>query len=158
MALEDAGPVFPLLVAEDWAVEAPESPEVARGSMVALMLPPSPPLAVVAAMVSPPLTRTSPDKLVPPTEIVGAPGWEAAGGPESPETADGSEMALEEAGPVAPVLVAEDWAVEAPELPEAATGSMVALMPPPLPPLAEPLAMVSPPLTRTSPDKLLPPT
>src|SRR5438132_14420895 len=60
MALEDAGPVLPVLVAEDWAVEAPEFPEVARGSIVALMLPPSPPLASVLEMASPPLTVMAP--------------------------------------------------------------------------------------------------
>src|SRR5205807_578414 len=63
----------------------------------------------------------------------------------------GSEIALEEAGPVAPVFVAEDWAVEAPEPPEVAVGSMLALMLPPAPPLASVLAMESPPVMRMAP-------
>src|SRR5205085_4582313 len=71
--------------------------------------------------------------------------------PPLPEAADGSEMAVDEAAPVSPVLVAEDWAVEAPELPEVARGSMVARMAPPSPPLATALARESPPLTRMGP-------
>src|SRR5437870_11843325 len=69
MAEEEAGPVLPLLVAEDWAVEAPEAPEVARGSMVALMLPPFPPLASALAMASPPVMRTGPVIVVVPLVV-----------------------------------------------------------------------------------------
>ena len=84
MALEDAGPVLPVLVAEDWAVEAPEFPEVAVGSTVALMLPPSPPLAVVEEMESPPVTRMAP-VLAPPPMLT----------PTPP-----AKLALEPVGPV----------------------------------------------------------
>src|SRR5205085_11872447 len=67
--LEDAGPVSPLLVAEDWAVEAPEAPEVARGSMVAWTLPPAPPLASVLAMESPPVTVMGPVRAPKPLRV-----------------------------------------------------------------------------------------
>ena len=43
--------------------------------------------------------------------------------PESPDTAVGLPTAVELAPPVSPVLVAEDCAVEAPELPEKALGA-----------------------------------
>src|SRR5438552_2791513 len=68
-------------------------------------------------------------------------------GPELPETADGAELAPETAGPVAPELVAEDWAVTGPDGPETATGEVVTSTPPPAPPLASPVAEASPPLT-----------
>ena len=42
--------------------------------------------------------------------------------PESPERAVGLAVAVAEASPVSPVLVAEAWAVEAPVLPLVALG------------------------------------
>src|SRR5438270_9828622 len=67
--------------------------------------------------------------------------------PELPDIAVGSAMAVELAGPVLPVLVAEDWAHEVPESPDLAVGSWVISTEPPSPPLASRLAMESPPVT-----------
>src|SRR5437762_1396264 len=64
--------------------------------------------------------------------------------PESPLCATGLDHAVELAPPVLPVLVAEDCAVDAPELPDRASGSWVPLTSPPAPPSAETLAMESP--------------
>src|SRR6266566_678562 len=66
--------------------------------------------------------------------------------PESPLCAIGLDHAVELAPPVLPVLVAEDCAVDAPELPERASGSWVALTSPPSPPFADVLAIESPPV------------
>src|SRR5207248_10073110 len=68
-------------------------------------------------------------------------------GPELPETSSGLEAALAVAGPVSPVLVADDCAVDAPDPPEVALGSNVPCTEPPSPPLAPALAMESPPVT-----------
>src|SRR5439155_1277464 len=134
IAVEVAGPVSPVLVAEDWAVEAPESPEAAVGSTVPRTSPPSPPLASALAMESPPTTsqeRRAAKVTTMSTSTVPAPvAWTVAVpvSPvvlESPDVAIGLETAVEEAGPVLPVLVAEDWAVEAPESPDVAVGSTV---------------------------------
>src|SRR5205807_7887503 len=59
-AVELAEPVLPVLVEEDWAMAAPESPETADGLWSLLTLPPSPPLALRLAMESPPVTRGPP--------------------------------------------------------------------------------------------------
>jgi hypothetical protein len=67
--------------------------------------------------------------------------------PEAPEVALGAEKAVEEAGPVSPVLVAEDWAVTSPEFPEIAVGTAVTCTSPPSPPLALAWAMELPPTT-----------
>src|SRR5437773_437708 len=61
--------------------------------------------------------------------------------------ASGEEAAVDVAGPVSPVFVAEDGALAAPELPDRATGYSLRLAPPPLPPLASTWAMESPPRT-----------
>ena len=71
--------------------------------------------------------------------------------PESPDVATGSDVAVELASPVAPVLVAEDWPTTAPESPERVVGVMTRSEPPPVPPLASALAMLSPPVTRELP-------
>jgi len=75
--------------------------------------------------------------------------------PVEPPTATGLEIATEVALPVSPVLVDDDWAVEAPELPEVAVGAAVRLAEPPAPPMAEPVATEVPPLPRLL---ALPPT
>ena len=54
-------------------------------------------------------------------------------------------MAVEVAGPVLPVLVADDSAWTSPEFPDCATGAMTTLGDPPEPPLALPLPVESPP-------------
>src|SRR5581483_3504304 len=68
--------------------------------------------------------------------------------PELPDRAAPFDTAVELAEPVSPVLVEEDWAMAAPELPETAVGLWSAFTLPPSPPLAERLAMESPPVTR----------
>ena len=60
----------------------------------------------------------------------------------------GLEVAVELAPPVAPVLVADDWPTTAPEFPERAVGVISRSAFPPCPPVAAPLAMLSPPMTR----------
>ena len=233
-AVELAEPVLPVLVEEDWAMAAPESPEIAAGDWSALMLPPSPPLASTLAMLSPPVTfgpplferaRASPARLertrslspplaplppmsvprttlatspvvpdvesaeemapelarllespliralpvlpesperpdstdpltfaVPLMPVLMAPAVNLASpvrpvSPELPEEAVGLPTAVELAPPVLPVFVEEDWAVEAPESPEMATGSCVIFTLPPSPPLTSALAIESPPVT-----------
>src|SRR5438270_3988703 len=66
--------------------------------------------------------------------------------PELPDVAVGLAFAVELAAPVFPVLVADDWARERPEFPEMLVGDRSSLPRPPLPPLAEPEAMESPPV------------
>src|SRR5206468_3601614 len=65
--------------------------------------------------------------------------------PELPDLAFGFDVAVEELAPVLPVLVALDWAVDAPELPDWARGEIVRLTLPPAPPLASTCAIESPP-------------
>ena len=66
--------------------------------------------------------------------------------PELPVMATGLEMAVDVAGPVLPVLVADDEACTSPEFPDWATGVITTLGEPPEPPLAPPLLVESPPL------------
>src|SRR5438270_13942591 len=73
--------------------------------------------------------------------------------PESPDTASGSAIAVDVAGPVSPVLVADDCAITVPELPVIAEGDWVRLALPPFPPLAEVEAMESPPLILPTPTR-----
>jgi hypothetical protein len=65
--------------------------------------------------------------------------------PELPEMETGLEMAVDVAGPVLPVFVADDDAFTAPELPDWATGDSTTLGDPPEPPLALPVEVESPP-------------
>jgi CubicO group peptidase (beta-lactamase class C family) len=71
-------------------------------------------------------------------------------GPELPDWARGWDAAADEAEPVSPVLVLPDWALEAPELPLVAVGLTVTVDPPPLPPLALPVATPLPPVPVTT--------
>src|SRR5439155_6777925 len=64
--------------------------------------------------------------------------------PELPEMATGLASAVEVAGPVLPLLVADDCAHDRPESPEMAVGLAVTLAPPPFPPLALAVAAVLP--------------
>src|SRR5205085_11416644 len=105
---------------------SPELPEAAGPSGRAVPL--------MAVLIAPAVSFTSPVLPV---------------SPESPETATGLPTAVELAPPVSPVLVAEDCAVDAPELPDRALGVWEPFTSPPSPPLAEVLAMESPPVTRT---------
>jgi hypothetical protein len=68
--------------------------------------------------------------------------------PESPVMATGLDTDVDDAGPVLPVLVADDWATAAPESPVMASGFTSTDTSPPLPPLADATAIESPPLTR----------
>src|SRR2546423_14027539 len=77
--------------------------------------------------------------------------------PESPEMATGLASAVEVAGPVSPVLVADDWAMAAPELPLIAEGDCVRLALPPSPPFALTLAIESPAAMRPTLARLLRP-
>ena len=233
--------MLPVLVEDDWAVEAPELPEKASGACEPLTSPPAPPLALTAAIESPPVTgpvppfdlppvlkrlRASPARLewtralspprppLPPCSprlmslaavpvspetdlaldsapelaplsavpearaapvlpesperpdltaprstaalplilVLRAPAVALTSPvapvlPESPLLATGLAQAVELAPPVLPVFVEEDWAVEAPESPEMATGSCVIFTLPPSPPLTSALAIESPPVT-----------
>ena len=55
MAVDDAGPVLPVFVAEDCDHAVPESPDWVHGDSVRLALPPSPPLTFSWAIESPPV-------------------------------------------------------------------------------------------------------
>jgi hypothetical protein len=68
--------------------------------------------------------------------------------PELPEMATGLDTDVDDAGPVLPVLVADDWATADPESPVMASGLTSMATSPPLPPLADATAIESPPLTR----------
>ena len=240
VAVEEAAPVLPVLVADDWARDSPESPETAVGLWSLWTSPPAPPLTEPLAMESPPVTEPSFTRLprpemvwralasparpectralsppraplppsrsaftalaaspvLPETELASDAAPELAmlwaeplawalpvlpvrpespdatvtplmlllplmavfttpkvplaspvlpESPELPETAVGSAIAVDEAGPVLPVLVADDSAWTSPELPDWATGAMTTLGDPPEPPFALPLPVESPP-------------
>ena len=66
--------------------------------------------------------------------------------PELPDVATGLAVAVELAGPVLPLLLADDWAVTSPERPLVAVGLRSRLPPPPLPPLASALVVLLPPV------------
>ncbi len=83
---------------------APVSPESAE-----------PPMAIPVPRVSP--SRTSLESVA--RDVAGA---ESPESPEWPETAVGCDAAPDVASPVSPVLVADAWALEAPESPEVAWG------------------------------------
>ena len=149
-----AGPVVPD-VAWTFVDSAPElasdlAAEAARASPVRPESPVSPDsaadsgelLASSVSLLSLTVARASP---VPPVL------------PEFPEMATGLASAVEEAGPVLPVLVADDWAMAAPELPLKAVGDCVRLASPPSPPLALTSAMESPAAMRPTLTRLLRP-
>jgi hypothetical protein len=77
--------------------------------------------------------------------------------PELPDTAMGADTALDEAGPVLPVLVALDCEDDDPELPEWATGVATTVELPPEPPLALPTATLEPPTAAPAPAFTAPP-
>ena len=139
-----ASPVLP-----DWAAEPDVAPEFAldTAAPVALALPVCPEfplsperasaftltLPLMAVFDADTLLWTSP---VRPVE------------PELPETATGLDVDVDDAAPVLPVLVDDDWAVAAPESPVIVDGETSILTDPPEPPLADTTAIESPPLTR----------
>src|SRR6266568_3975936 len=112
----------PTALASPVEPEFPLSPDRASAFTVALPL--------MAVLLADRLTWTSP---VLPVE------------PESPEVAIGFDSDVDDAAPVLPVLVADDWATTAPESPDVASGSMCRATEPPSPPLADATAMESPP-------------
>jgi len=69
--------------------------------------------------------------------------------PEFPDWATGCAAAVEDAGPVSPVLVLPDWEVAPPEDPEVAVGLMVTVDAPPPPPFAVPVDTPAPPVPET---------
>src|SRR5262249_44602082 len=54
VAVEDAAPVSPLLLAEPWVRTVPEAPDVAVGEPVTVALPPAAPLAWAVVTLEPP--------------------------------------------------------------------------------------------------------
>src|SRR5581483_2092302 len=139
-----ASPVLP-----DCAFDADVAPELAFDTALPTAtalpvrpeLPLSPERALASTFTLPLIAVFDADTLVcaspvPPVE------------PELPEMATGLETLVEDAGPVLPVLVADDCAVLAPELPVMAAGSMSSSTEPPDPPLALATAIESPPATR----------
>src|SRR5947209_4220871 len=69
-AVEVAGPVSPVLVADDWAIAAPESPLIAVGDESSSASPPSPPFALTSAMESPPARRPTLTRLPRPVTAI----------------------------------------------------------------------------------------
>jgi hypothetical protein len=140
--LLDASPVLP-----DWALETEDAPELAAEIAVplALALPVRPvfPLSPECAEAS---TFTLPLIAVLLAETCDEAAPVLPLSPEFPDVADGLETDVDEAAPVLPVLVADDWAVVAPESPDVATGLTSTWTEPPPPPSAEAEAMESPPL------------
>src|SRR5437588_6340753 len=139
VAVPPAAPWPPVATIVVMLVASPVSPDVAMERLLA------PVLAVESASplaVESPVAPESPDPARRPlvSPVV----------PEAPEAAVGLEPADDDAGPVSPVLVAEDWALTSPELPEMAVGTTVTSTLPPRPPLASARAMDSPPMVRTS--------
>ncbi|MGH9280182.1 MAG: hypothetical protein ACRD12_19040 [Acidimicrobiales bacterium] len=106
-ALDEAFPVFPLLVALDWAEADPELPVVADGLTETLELPPLPPLALPTATLDPP---TAVD------ETAGAATTFTAGPPD-PDTG----AATPPLPPLPPTDTTATWLVALPVVPELAT-------------------------------------
>src|SRR5687767_6791538 len=82
--------------------------------------------------------------------VLRAKGLEVTGGvepvdPEVPDWETGAALAVEEALPVLPVVVDEDWVETSPLAPDRASGRAVRLAAPPAPPWASPTATLSPP-------------
>src|SRR5436190_410341 len=142
---------------------APELPLIAEGDWPRLASPPSPPFALTSAIESPAATRPTLARLFRPRTAILAltsparPYLAVPLSPELPVTACGSAIAVEEAGPVLPVLVDDDCAHEVPESPDWAHGDWVRLASPPFPPLTLREAIESPPLMRPTFRRLLRP-
>src|SRR5439155_673370 len=141
-----AEPVSPVLVAEDCAMAAPESPETAVGLCVIFTSPPSPPLAERLAMESPPVTfgppfleraRASPalpewaearSPPLPPSPPTPMPNTALATSPVVPDTEVARDAAPELAALVAsPVMWASPVVPESPELPDVAEPAAMAV-------------------------------
>src|SRR5438105_44073 len=119
-AVEVAGPVSPVLVADDWAIAAPESPLIAVGDESSSASPPSPPFALTSAMESPPARRPTLTRLPRPVTAILAltsPARPDLALPRNPPTPPLPPIAVPRtvfaASPVSPDLAAaEDWAPE----------------------------------------------
>jgi hypothetical protein len=107
---DDAGPVFPVLVALDCDFTEPELPEVATGATLTVEPPPEPPLAVLTATLDPPAVAVPPPPPLPP--VATTPVWFTAD-PLDPDPAVEPEPAPDEA-----LLVAPPDAIAAPVEPE----------------------------------------
>ena len=119
-AVEVAEPVSPVLVADDWAMAAPELPLIAEGDCVRLALPPSPPFALTSAIESPAVMRPTLARLLrPETRILAftSPARPDLAVPRSPPRAPSPPVAVPftalAAVPVSPETEsADDWAPE----------------------------------------------
>src|SRR5688500_16518062 len=103
---EDAGPVFPVLVALDCDFAAPESPDVATGLTLTVEPPPEPPLAEVWLTLEPPVAVLVPTV---PTDTFAA-------GPPAPDAA----AARPPPPPLPPAEITVVWLTAAPVEPEPA--------------------------------------
>ena len=137
VAVPPLAPCPPVATTVVMLVAAPVSPDVAMERLLA------PVFAVESAS---PLAVASP--VDPESPEVERRPFVSPVAPEEPDAAVGLEPAEDDAGPVSPVLVADDWALTSPELPERAVGTTVTSTLPPRPPLASALAMDSPPIVR----------
>jgi hypothetical protein len=101
---EDAGPVFPVLVALDCDFEAPELPDVATGVTLTVEPPPEPPLAELVATLEPPVAVLVP---IVPTDTFAA-------GPPAPDAAADKPPPP----PLPPAATIVVWLTAAPVAPE----------------------------------------
>jgi hypothetical protein len=150
------------------AVEEPAEPEL----LTVAVDPPDPPPAGPPPPVGPPLSPGGvddawslpaddcddvPDWVEPPAEVLArgaeftAVGLEVTAAeplvePPWPDVATGLLTAVAVAGPVLPVFVAVEEALESPELPELAVGWESTVEPPPEPPVDPPLPVLDPPV------------
>ncbi len=125
---EDAGPVFPVLVALDCDFAAPESPDVATGLTLTVEPPPEPPLADVWLTLEPPAAVLVPTV---PTDTFAA-------GPPAPDPA----AARPPLPPLPPAEITVVWFTAAPVEPEPD------VEPEPAP---EEAALVAPPVATAAP-------
>jgi len=127
-ACDDAGPVFPVLVALDCDFEAPELPEEATGATLTVDPPPEPPLAEFTATLEPPVAVLVPTE---PTDTFAA-------GPPAPDAAADKPPPP----PLPPAAITVVWLTAAPVEPDAD------VEPEPAP---EEAALVAPPVAIAAP-------
>jgi homeobox protein ESX1 len=101
---EDAGPVFPVLVALDWLLADPESPDVATGLTLTVEPPPEPPFDDVWVTLDPPVAVLVP--MVPTDTLVAEPP-----APDAP-------AARPPLPPLPPAEITVVWFTAAPVVPE----------------------------------------
>ena len=141
-----ASPVSPVLVALDWAVAAPEAPEVATGLAVRPASAPTPPSALpIETLLPPTAPKPMPPRAIaappgaatgmatppaPPSEATARPKMTLAAGPLSPDSASAAELAPELAKLDAlPMAVASPESPESPESPDSAPPEMAMAVP-----------------------------